>query len=95
MRSSSEFKVEGGKLLRADLEFDNEITDFNLHGDFFVYPDDAVKEIQEAVEGLPVDSSPERMSEQVEHSLSAGTELVGFDSGDVAELVRRAIEDEE
>ncbi len=95
MEARAELKVEGGKLLRADLVFDDEIQDFNLHGDFFVYAEEALEDIQDAVEEMPADTSPERLSESIEHSLPAGTELVGFQPENVAELVRRAIDDEE
>ena len=52
-----EYKVPGGKLVVVDLEIeDDRIARFRLAGDFFLEPDSALDDINEAVNGLPVES---------------------------------------
>ncbi len=51
-RMHGEYKVPGGKLVVVDLESrDGRIADFHLAGDFFLEPDDALDDIDAAVNG--------------------------------------------
>ena len=48
-----EYKVPGGKLVVVDLEeIDGKIANFQLAGDFFLEPDEALQAINDAVNGL-------------------------------------------
>ncbi|MDY6766483.1 MAG: biotin--protein ligase [Candidatus Nanohaloarchaea archaeon] len=95
MDGRAELKVEGGKLLRADVTFDETIQDVELHGDFFVYPEEALDTLEAALEGVETGAGQERLSELVEHSLDADTRLVGFAPDNVAAVVMEAVQDEE
>jgi len=95
MKGRAELKVEGGKLVRADVSFDDEIQDVELHGDFFVYPEEALDRVEESQEGADPGADKATLSERIEHSLDDTVRLVGFGPEDVAEVVREAIEDEE
>lgn len=49
MQSKSVYKVPNGKLLKILLEFDeksNLITNINITGDFFAYPEEAIETIE-------------------------------------------------
>jgi len=49
MQSKSVYKVPNGKLLKIFLEFDeksNLITDINITGDFFAYPEEAIETME-------------------------------------------------
>ncbi|MFB6217042.1 MAG: lipoate--protein ligase family protein, partial [Candidatus Aenigmatarchaeota archaeon] len=70
MRSSAERKVEDGKLLKAELSFDNEIKQVSLHGDFFIHPAEELGKIEEALRGVPVETDRELLERKMEHSLS-------------------------
>ena len=53
-----EYKVVGGKLVVVDLDTaDGVITDVSLNGDFFLEPDDALEDLNDALRGLPIDAS--------------------------------------
>ncbi|MDY6774030.1 MAG: lipoate--protein ligase family protein, partial [Candidatus Nanohaloarchaea archaeon] len=69
------------------------IESFSLHGDFFIHPAEELESLERAVEGVPVGTDEELMVRKIENSLSEGTELVGFETSDVAELVKEAVED--
>ncbi|MFB6294664.1 MAG: biotin--protein ligase [Candidatus Nanohaloarchaea archaeon] len=94
MNSRAELKVEGGKLLRADVSVTDEIEAVELHGDFFVYPEEALDRIEAAVEGVPVDAAPDELADGIE-AAAADAALVGFDPEDVAAVLREAVSDAE
>ena len=67
-----EYKVPGGKLVVVDLDVvDNVITDFRLAGDFFLEPDDALEDINAAVNGLAADSDAATIAAAVRAALPA------------------------
>ncbi|MCX6502001.1 MAG: biotin/lipoate A/B protein ligase family protein [Microbacterium sp.] len=87
-----EFKVPGGKLVVVDLEVrDGRIVDFHLAGDFFLEPDDALADIDAAIEGLPVETDAAGIAAAVRQALPAGAQLLGFTPESVGTAVRRAL----
>lgn len=95
MNGRAELKVEGGKLVRADVSFDEEIEDVELHGDFFIYPEEALDDLESALEGAERDAGVDVLSGMVEGSLAPDTRLVGFGPDNVAQVVREAMKDAE
>jgi lipoate-protein ligase A len=87
-----EYKVPGGKLVVVDLEVrDGHIVDFHLAGDFFLEPDDALADIDAAVEGLPVETDAAGIAAAVRKALPAGAQLLGFTPESVGTAIRRAL----
>lgn len=87
-----EYKVPGGKLVVADLEVrDGRIADFHLAGDFFLEPDDALADIDAAVNGLPVEADAATIADAVRRALPEGAQLLGFTPEAVGTVVRRAL----
>lgn len=93
MKASGERKVSGGKLLRADVVIDGTIEEVRLHGDFFIYPEEGLEAIEEAVEGLDVDTTVEEIRERIETSLGPNVRTVGFEPQDVATVVKEVVDD--
>ena len=88
-----EFKVPGGKLVVVDLDVvDDAITNFRLAGDFFLEPDEALEDINAAVEGLPADSDAKTITSAIQQSLPEGTVMLGFSAESVATAIRRALQ---
>lgn len=86
-----EFKVPGGKLVIADLEIsDSVIARANINGDFFLEPDNALDDINAALEGLPHNSSHSTVAEAVKAALDDSVVMFGFDAHAIATAVRRA-----
>ena len=74
-----EYKVPGGKLVVVDLEVeDGRIARFRLAGDFFLEPDTALDDINDAVNGLAVESDATAIANAVRGALPAGAQLLGF-----------------
>jgi lipoate-protein ligase A len=87
-----EYKVPGGKLVAADVEVQGAVfSSVRISGDFFLEPDDALEQIDQALTGLPEDSSVDRMSSVVQAAIGPETRLIGFDADAVAIAVRRAV----
>ncbi|KAB1866868.1 lipoate--protein ligase family protein [Microbacterium algeriense] len=87
-----EYKVPGGKLVVVDLEIeDDRIARFRLAGDFFLEPDSALDDINEAVNGLPVESDATAIAAAVRGALPEGAQLLGFTPEAVGTAVRRAL----
>ena len=87
-----EFKVPGGKLVVTDFDVvDGRIANFRLSGDFFLEPDDALADIDGAVNGLAVESDAKTITDAVQRSLPEGASLLGFSPEAVATATRRAL----
>jgi lipoate-protein ligase A len=86
-----EYKVPGGKLIVVDLEqIDGKIAKFQLSGDFFLAPDEALTWITQALEGQAANSSETELSELVRQA-SGDAELIGITPEGVAIAIHRAI----
>jgi lipoate-protein ligase A len=87
-----EYKVPGGKLVVVDLDVvDNAIVNFRLAGDFFLEPDDALEDINAAVNGLSADSDAVSIAAAVRAALPANATLLGFSPEAVAVAIRRSL----
>ncbi|GAA3758307.1 biotin/lipoate A/B protein ligase family protein [Microbacterium kribbense] len=87
-----EYKVPGGKLVVVDLNVrDGLIADFHLAGDFFLEPDDALADIDAAVNGMPATADSAAIAAAVRAALPEGAALLGFTPESVGTAVRRAL----
>jgi len=87
-----EYKVPGGKLVIVDLEVDGgRLANVRLAGDFFLEPDDALADINAAVEGMPVEADAASIAAAVRAALPEGAQLLGFSPEAVGTVVRRAL----
>ncbi|MGO1770188.1 MAG: lipoate--protein ligase family protein [Microbacterium sp.] len=87
-----EFKVPGGKLVVVDLDVvDGRIADFHLAGDFFLEPDEALADINAAVDGLAETAEASEIARAVRAALPEDAQLLGFTPESVGTAVRRAL----
>jgi len=87
-----EYKVPGGKLVVVDFDVTGgAITNFHLAGDFFLEPDDALLDIDRAIEGMPETSDVAAIAAAVRAALPEGAQLLGFTPESVGTAVRRAL----
>lgn len=92
MSMHGEFKVPGGKLVVVDFEVDDgRVRDFRLSGDFFLEPDEALADIDAAVEGMPLTSTIEEFGQSIQAKLPSEVHLLGFTPDSVGVAVRRAV----
>jgi Lipoate-protein ligase A len=92
MMHHGEYKVIGGKLVVVDLDSDNGvIVNASLNGDFFLEPDEALEDLNAALNGLPTDASHGTIRDAVNNNLREGAVMFGFDADAVARAVRRSL----
>lgn len=88
-----EYKVPGGKLVVVDLIIVNaSLANVQVSGDFFLEPPSALDTINQALEGLSVDSDELTMATSIHQALGATPQLFGITPEGVAIAVRRAID---
>ena len=87
-----EYKTPGGKLVAVDLEvMDDKLVNVVVHGDFFLYPEEALETITGALEGLPVDLTESEYAEKVRFALPRDAELLGSSPDAIGAAIRRAL----
>lgn len=88
-----EFKTPGGKLVAVRFALDDGLlTAVEVHGDFFLYPEEALLQIDAALEGAPSSLDEAALAERIEAALPAGTEWLGSSPEALATAVRRALQ---
>ena len=88
-----QYKTPGGKLVRVDVEVvRGELHDVVVSGDFFLYPEEALEQITDALVGLPAESSEAEIATKVSAAIPVGTEWLGSSPEALAIAVRRALE---
>src|SRR5690606_14080064 len=88
----AEYKVPGGKLIVIDLDVkDHMIEQERLSGDFFLEPPEALSLINQALQGLSVNSSAEEIAAYVSRALPKDIEMFGLDPQAIGVVVRRAL----
>ena len=86
-----EYKVPGGKLVVVDLELhDGLIARAQVSGDFFLYPEEALPLLAEALEGAPVALDAADYAARVRPAL-VHAELLGSSPEALGEAVVRAL----
>ncbi|MGO3147655.1 MAG: lipoate--protein ligase family protein [Leucobacter sp.] len=87
-----EYKVPGGKLVVVDFGVeDDKISGFSLSGDFFLEPDEALLDINRAVEGMSPQSTIDEFAEAIRKALPTEVHLLGFTPDSVGIAIRRGV----
>ena len=87
-----EHKTPGGKLVAVDLRVaDGLLSDVQVSGDFFVYPEEAFADLARALEGAPIEAGEAALANRVRREFRSGAELLGSSPEGVAIAVGRAL----
>ena len=88
-----EYKVRGGKLVAVELEeIDGRIGKTNISGDFFLEPDSALEDLNNALNGMPTNATVAQLAEAINRVLAEeDVEMIGFNPEAVAIAARRAL----
>ncbi len=78
------------KLLKVSLEHDGlRIGSVKIHGDFFLYPEDAIVQLEQSLQNVPLEK--EKLENAISSSLSqSGAEAFGFNPPDLAQAILQA-----
>ncbi len=87
-----EYKVPGGKLVAVDVEVESgRISQAAVSGDFFLEPDEALADINDALLGQTESASVADLAGAIEQRLRPEASLIGFSPEAVGIAVRRAL----
>ena len=85
------FKTTGGKLVAVDFSLEGDkLRNPRIHGDFFLYPDEALEPITAALDGIPADLPEDEIAARVRAAIPEGTEWRGAPPAAGGLAVRRA-----
>jgi len=86
-------KIKGGKLILVELWLKDRIEKVLISGDFFLYPEEGIEELENSLVGLSRDAEVEEIKERIEEVLKQRElQPVGFGARDLAEVVKEALE---
>ncbi len=87
-----EYKVRGGKLVAVDVDVvDGRLTNAFVSGDFFLEPDTALEQINNALNGMPDSATGPELALAIENALDDDVAMIGFSPEAVGIAVRRAL----
>ena len=85
-RTSVLKKIKGGKTVKLDVVIDDgKIRDIVISGDFFVYPQEALEELENKLKGCSLNEAKSILKEY-----AGRVTVLGFTLDDVAELLEKA-----
>lgn len=88
-----EYKTPGGKLVVVDFDIqDGRFKNMVISGDFFLYPEDELGALTNALEGVDVELDDESFAERIRMDLHPDTELLGTSPEGIVIAVRRALD---
>jgi len=83
MNGSSVFKSQ--KLLKVSVQHDGELLrSVSIHGDFFLYPEDAIGELEKSLRGIALERPA---LEAVVAAFSSKAQVFGFNAPDLASAI--------
>ncbi len=88
-------KVPGGKLLRIKVDFNPEdglVEDVQMHGDFFIHPEEFVEDMEQLLVNLSQKDSDESIAAALQRLIEdEGAELVGITPESIAKTFKTAL----
>lgn len=85
-------KVPGGKLLRIDVLYEDEIKSVKLTGDFFLHPEETLEWITQALCGLSLPLDAAAAQQKVEDVMQAQeAQLIGASAEDIILTLQEAL----
>jgi lipoate-protein ligase A len=85
-------KAPGGKLLRVDVDYSEQVERVRLTGDFFLFPEDAVEALEAGLAGFPLGSAVSQFVDKIQSVLAqTQAELYGISPTDIAETLLEAL----
>lgn len=87
------YKTPGGKLVGVRFGLlDDRLFEVEVHGDFFLYPEEVLLSITNALEGAPADLDDAAFADRIAAAIPDGTEWLGSSPDALTTAVRRALE---
>ncbi|HUC38869.1 MAG TPA: hypothetical protein VL944_01940 [Candidatus Acidoferrum sp.] len=92
MEGSAKVKVPGGKLVAVKVEYNSAIEKIKITGDFFMYPESALGELEKILVGVNVGESEENLAYTVYETLHRSrVTMIGVTPEAIASAIKRAV----
>ena len=90
-----EEKIKNGKFIRVECEVliendTKQIENIKISGDFFIYPEEQIDEIEKQISGINNRMSKDEIEKRIVDSLKS-SEIIGFRENDLIRLITKAI----
>lgn len=93
MKYQATKKISGGKLVRVKIDADSHINAIQIHGDFFLYPEEAIDYLQQRLQGLSRGSSARIFEHEIEKALGEKrAAFIGVTPDDLANIIVEAFQ---
>ena len=93
MHGIAEEKVPGGKLLRIKVECDTVVKNVQISGDFFLHPEESIKELENSFFGISADMDENSIAGLIEEVIrSQNIEMIGVSAPDIARVLKKAVD---
>lgn len=87
-----DYKTVGGKLVTVNFDLHRgHLTNVQVSGDFFLYPEEALGDIRQALEGLPESEDERSIAARINAAIGPEVSMVGFSPEAVARAVGRGL----
>ena len=92
MYGTAKLKVPGGKLISVKVTYWDKIDSVQILGDFFIYPEESILEIEQSLVGTRATASEQEMSSRLQ-SFFDGRDitLVGVTAESIAKALKMAM----
>ncbi len=95
LHGSAKMKVPDGKMLEVKLEYNTMIESIQILGDFFLYPDTLLREIENQLVGTSMSESEESIRIRISGLVKAkNATMIGITPEAIASVVKRAMTNE-
>lgn len=85
-------KIVNGKLIKILVDYHDIIRKIEISGDFFVHPEEALKEIEEFLVGLDTSIDKDNIEYKIKNFISIrNIKLIGFNESDLAEVIKQSV----
>lgn len=79
-----DYKVKNGKLIRITYDLDKVIKKIKIYGDFFIHPEDAIFEIEKALENKRPNQITKTISDLIKND---NIKIIGFEPEDIEKII--------
>jgi lipoate-protein ligase A len=92
MEALFKYKIPEGKFMSIYIKYNKIILNAKINGDFFIYPSDAIFDIEKAIVGLFIDESKEDIMKVIDKIVKEkNIEMIGINSEAIAYAIKMAV----
>ena len=92
MRGSATKKISGGKLIRVDVVYTDQVEQVKITGDFFLHPEELITVLEESLAGTEIPLSEDLLVDRVQSIIKNNdATVIGFSPEDLISVLMDAV----